>query len=69
MPFEISIDTKKKRGVMKFSTIEKIDELQQVLAEYPEISKSLSIADVVKLPGRHFTTAIRAITACQTPRN
>jgi len=48
MPFEISIDTKKKRGVMKYSTIEKIDELQQVLHTYPELSKSLSITDVVK---------------------
>lgn len=48
MPFEISIDTKKKRGVMKYSTIEKIDELQQLMYTYPELSKSLSVTDVVK---------------------
>jgi predicted RND superfamily exporter protein len=54
MPFEISIDTKKKRGVMKYSTIEKIDQLQQVLAEYPEISKSLSVVDVVKFARQAF---------------
>ncbi len=54
MPFEISVDTKKKRGVMKYSTIEKIDELQQVLTEYPEISKSLSVVDVVKFARQAF---------------
>jgi uncharacterized protein len=54
MPFEISVDTKKKRGVMKYSTIEKIEQLQQVLAEYPEISKSLSIVDVVKFARQAF---------------
>ncbi|NTV83590.1 MAG: MMPL family transporter, partial [Bacteroidales bacterium] len=54
MPFEISIDTKKKRGVMKYSTIEKLDQLQQVLAEYPEISKSLSVVDVVKFARQAF---------------
>jgi predicted RND superfamily exporter protein len=54
MPFEISIDTKKKRGVMKYQTIENIDKAQQVLAEYPEISKSLSVADVVKFARQAF---------------
>ncbi|MCK9400502.1 MAG: MMPL family transporter [Bacteroidales bacterium] len=54
MPFEISIDTEKKRGVMKYSTIEKIDEVQKVLSEYPEISKSLSITDVVKFARQAF---------------
>ena len=54
MPFEISIDTKKKRGAMKLATIEKIDELQRVMANYPELSKSLSVADVVKFTRQAF---------------
>jgi uncharacterized protein len=54
MPFEISIDTEKKRGVMKYSTIEKIDQAQQLLAKYPEISKSLSVTDVVKFARQAF---------------
>jgi hypothetical protein len=54
MPFEISIDTKKKRGVMKYASIEKIDQLQSVLSGYPEISKSLSVADVVKFARQAF---------------
>jgi predicted RND superfamily exporter protein len=54
MPFEISIDTQKKRGVMKYATIEKIDQLQQLMYKYPEISKSLSISDVVKFARQAF---------------
>lgn len=54
MPFEIAIDTKKKKGAMKLSTIEKINELQSILATYPELSKSLSIADVVKFSRQAF---------------
>jgi uncharacterized protein len=54
MPFEISIDTKKKRGVMKYTTIEKIDELQKVMSKYPELSRPLSITDVVKFARQAF---------------
>ncbi|MBP6871333.1 MAG: MMPL family transporter [Bacteroidales bacterium] len=54
MPFEISIDTKKKRGVMKYTNIEKLEQVQKVLAEYPEISKSLSVVDVVKFARQAF---------------
>jgi len=48
MPFEISIDTKKDKGVMRLSVIKKIDELQKVIHAYPELSKPLSLAEVVK---------------------
>jgi predicted RND superfamily exporter protein len=54
MPFEISIDTGKKRGVMKYANIEKIDQLQQLMHTYPEISKSLSVTDVVKFARQAF---------------
>ncbi|RLD51619.1 MAG: RND family transporter, partial [Bacteroidetes bacterium] len=54
MPLEISIDTKKQKGVMKLSTINRIDKLQKVLAEYPELSKALSIAEVVKFSKQAF---------------
>ncbi len=54
MPLEISIDTKKPKGVLKISTINRIEELQQVLAEYPELSKPLSIAEVVKFAKQAF---------------
>jgi hypothetical protein len=48
MPFEISIDTKKKKGVMKLSTIQKIDELQEVVLKNKEFSKPLSVAELAK---------------------
>ena len=48
MPFEISIDTKKKKGVMKLSTIQKIDELQDDILKNKEFSRPLSIAELAK---------------------
>lgn len=54
MPLEITIDTRKKRGVMRLSNIQKIERLQQVLATYPELSKPLSIAEVVKFAKQAF---------------
>ena len=54
MPFEISIDTKKDKGVMRLGFIRKIDELQDVIKTYPELSKPLSIAEVVKFAKQAF---------------
>ncbi len=48
MPFEISIDTKKKKGVMKLATIQKIDELQEIVLRNKEFSKPLSVAELAK---------------------
>ncbi len=48
MPFEISIDTKKKKGVMRMQTIQKIDELQQEILKHEEFSKPLSLAELMK---------------------
>ena len=54
MPLEISIDTKKKKGIQKLSTIKKIDQLQEVLSSYPELSKPLSIVEVLKFSKQAF---------------
>ena len=48
MPLEIMIDTKRKKGVMKLSTLRRMDELQTVINEIPELSKPLSIVNLVK---------------------
>lgn len=48
MPLEITIDTKRKKGVMKLSTLEKMDELQKTIEEIPELSKPISILNLVK---------------------
>ncbi|RLD47318.1 MAG: RND family transporter [Bacteroidetes bacterium] len=49
LPFEIMIDTKKPKGVLKTATLKRIAKLQDTLATYPVFSKSLSVADVVKV--------------------
>lgn len=54
MPFEIMIDTHKKNGVMKLQTLRKIDALQHKLEQYPEFSRALSIAEVVKFSKQSF---------------
>jgi len=54
MPLEFSIDTKKRKGVQKLSTIRKIEEFEQVIKEYPELSKTLSIAEVLKFAKQAF---------------
>ncbi len=54
MPLEFSIDSKKPKGIQKLSTIRKIDEFEHVLATYPELSKTLSIAEVLKFAKQAF---------------
>ncbi len=49
LPFEIQIDTKKKKGVMQMATLKRISRLQDSLAKFDVFSKSLSIADLVKI--------------------
>jgi hydrophobe/amphiphile efflux-3 (HAE3) family protein len=49
LPFEIMIDTKKPKGVLKSANLKRLAKLQDTLATYPEFSKSLSVADVVKI--------------------
>ena len=48
MPFEISIDSRKKKGIQKYDFICKLEQLQDTLALYPEFSKPVSIVEVVK---------------------
>ncbi len=48
MPFEIMIDCKKKKQASSPKTFKKIDELEKVLAQFPEFSKPLSLAQGVK---------------------
>jgi predicted RND superfamily exporter protein len=54
MPFEISIDTKKKNGVLKLSTIAKIDKLQKELDSFPQFSRPVSLVEFVKFAKQSF---------------
>ena len=48
MPLEILIDTKRKKGVMKLATLKRMDELSTLIEEQPELSKPISIVNLVK---------------------
>jgi predicted RND superfamily exporter protein len=48
MPLEIMIDTKHKKGVMKLSTLKRMEELETAIDEIPELSKPISIVNLVK---------------------
>ena len=48
MPLEITIDTQRKKGVLKLSTLRKIDELQTSIEDIPQLSKPVSILNIVK---------------------
>jgi predicted RND superfamily exporter protein len=48
LPLEFSIDTKQEGGVFKLPTLQKINRLQKLLAQYEMFSKPLSIVEGVK---------------------
>ena len=48
MPLEILVDTKRKKGVMNLATLKRMDQLQQVINEIPELSQPISIVNLVK---------------------
>jgi predicted RND superfamily exporter protein len=54
MPFEVSIDTKKKKGLLRASTLQKLEALQDSMAVYPELSKPVSMVEVVKFSKQAF---------------
>jgi hypothetical protein len=48
MPLEILIDTKKDKGVMKLSTLKKMDKINEAIETFPELSKPISVVNLVK---------------------
>ncbi|WP_435253685.1 efflux RND transporter permease subunit [Tenacibaculum sp. A30] len=48
MPLEILIDTKREKGVMKLSTLKKMEELNEAIETFPELSKPISVTNLVK---------------------
>ncbi len=48
MPLEIMVDTKRKKGVMKLSTLKRMNELEDLIIETPELSKPISVVSLVK---------------------
>lgn len=48
MPLEIMVDTKRKKGVMKLSTLKKMEALEDLIIETPELSRPISVVSLVK---------------------
>jgi predicted RND superfamily exporter protein len=48
MPLEIMVDTKRKKGVLKLSTLKRMNELEELIIETPELSKPISVVSLVK---------------------
>ena len=48
MPLEILINTQREKGVMTHSTLKKMEQLEEAIAEEPELSQPLSVVRLVK---------------------
>lgn len=54
MPYEIIVDTKKRKGIRSLQTLNKINTAQQILGTYPEFARPLSIIELLKFSKQAF---------------
>jgi len=54
MPLEIIIDTKKEKGVMNLGTLKRMNELEETIDEIPQLSKPISVLNIVKYSKQAF---------------
>lgn len=54
LPLEVMIDTKREKGVMKLSVLKKMETLENTIQDIPELSKPLSVVNVVKYAKQAF---------------
>ncbi len=54
MPVEVVIDTEQKKGVLKPANLRRMDQLGDVINEIPELSKPVSMVNVVKYSKQAF---------------
>jgi predicted RND superfamily exporter protein len=58
MPVEVVVDTKQKNGILKPATLRRMDKLALEIDETPELSKSVSIVNLVKYSKQAFYNGI-----------
>jgi len=58
MPIEIVVDTERKNGVLKPVTLKKMNELGEMIDETPELSKPISVVNLVKYSKQAFYSGI-----------
>jgi len=54
MPLEVMVETRKKAGVLKLSTLKCLNKLNDSLKAYPEISSSVSIVEAAKFANQAY---------------
>lgn len=54
IPLEVSVDTRRKNGVMSLSVVNKINRLQEMITAYPEFSRAVSLVEVLKFSSQAF---------------
>lgn len=58
MPVEIVVDTKRPKGVMKPASLKKMEQLSEIIEETPELSKPISVVNLVKYSKQAFYNGI-----------
>lgn len=58
MPMEIVVDTKRKNGATKPATLRRMDQLGEVIEETPELSKPVSLVNLIKYSKQAFYSGI-----------
>jgi predicted RND superfamily exporter protein len=54
LPLDISVDTRRKNGVMNLSVITKMNRLQDLISSHPEFSRAVSLVEVMKFSSQAF---------------
>ncbi|GAC1301491.1 MAG: MMPL family transporter [Mucilaginibacter sp.] len=54
LPLEVSIDTKRKNGIMNQAVIRKVEKLEDMISSCPEFSRSLSLIQALKFSTQAF---------------
>lgn len=58
MPVEIIVDTKRPKGVLKPATLKRMNQLGDVIEEIPELSKPVSVVNLIKYSKQAFYNGI-----------
>ncbi|AYN66550.1 RND family transporter [Euzebyella marina] len=54
MPVEIVVDTKRPKGVLRSTNLKRIDQLSEVITDIPELSRPISVVNLVKYSKQAF---------------
>ncbi len=54
LPLEISVDTRRKNGMLSVSTLKRMEQMEDMVASYPEFSRSISLNTGLKYASQAF---------------